>query len=214
MSAFITAANTAAEINRHHALAQVKANEAIGHARECGKLLLQVRQTLMHGEWLPWLRANTTISLRTAQRYLAVAEGRPAKKQIRQVAHLPDPLSLAASFAGGTEIPLGSIGLVEWKDPTGRPNVLEMHPVLWPDGETRGLHYAHLEADDTPNGTYDSGANLTTTRRPMREGMCSVQQIAERVGAPMEGLQVYEGKPALWQPWRQLDLPYLKGSLL
>jgi hypothetical protein len=67
----------AAEINRHHQLACAKADEAVGHAVEAGKLLLQVKSALRHGQFLTWLEANVTVTARQAQRYIAAAQGRP-----------------------------------------------------------------------------------------------------------------------------------------
>lgn len=73
----ITPTATAAEINRLHGLATTKAGEAIDHAKEAGRLLLQVKATMPHGQWLPWLAANIAVSPRQAQRYIQVAQGRP-----------------------------------------------------------------------------------------------------------------------------------------
>jgi hypothetical protein len=41
---------------------------------EIGKLLIESRKHLDHGEWLPWLEKNFDLSERTAQRYVATAE--------------------------------------------------------------------------------------------------------------------------------------------
>jgi hypothetical protein len=69
----------AAEIERHHRLASEHANAAIEHAVEAGRLLLQVKTQLMHGEWLPWLKANVEVSPRQAQRYIVAFAGRKPK---------------------------------------------------------------------------------------------------------------------------------------
>jgi hypothetical protein len=71
------ASTVAADINRHHEGALKSANVAINHALEAGKLLLEVKGSLSRGEWLPWLAANVTVSPRQAQRYIAVAQGKP-----------------------------------------------------------------------------------------------------------------------------------------
>ena len=67
---------TAAEINRHHDLARQHATEAIQHAVEAGRLLLQVKTQLLHGEWQAWLHENTTVSLRQSRRYMAAAQNK------------------------------------------------------------------------------------------------------------------------------------------
>ncbi|MBK8752953.1 MAG: hypothetical protein IPL99_15565 [Candidatus Competibacteraceae bacterium] len=46
---------TVQQINLEHQLANSKANEAVQHATNCGLMLLQVKASLAHGEWLPWL---------------------------------------------------------------------------------------------------------------------------------------------------------------
>ena len=70
-----------AEINDTHAQAIHHANEAMGHAVQCGELLNQAKATVPHGKWLPWLRENITFSERTAQVYMRIADRMP--RQIR-----------------------------------------------------------------------------------------------------------------------------------
>lgn len=65
------------DIAHHHAQAITKAGETVAHAQQVGKLLQQVKDTLQHGAWLPWLAENVAFSPRQAQRYLQVAAGRP-----------------------------------------------------------------------------------------------------------------------------------------
>jgi len=65
---------TAAAINRHHDAAEVAARTAIEHAFECGQLLIQAKEHVEHGGWLPWLEKNTRMSARTAQRYMRVTQ--------------------------------------------------------------------------------------------------------------------------------------------
>ena len=68
---------TAAEINRHHDLARSKATEAMNHAMEAGKLLLEAKAGLEHGAWSAWLQSNVMVTPRQAQRYMALAQGKP-----------------------------------------------------------------------------------------------------------------------------------------
>jgi len=65
----------AAEINHHASIAAVKATEAVHHAIEAGKLLLEVKATLPHGQFQAWIHANTKLSVRQSKRYMAVAQG-------------------------------------------------------------------------------------------------------------------------------------------
>lgn len=87
----------AADINRHHQLASDKASEAVHHATEAGKLLLEVKATLPHGQFGEWMEKNISISSRQAQRYMGVAQGKPGP--IRSIAskndtvsYLPEPI--------------------------------------------------------------------------------------------------------------------------
>ena len=81
----------ASEINEHHAIATAKAGEAIHHAKEAGRLLLEVKAALPHGEFGKWLEQNITVSVRQAQRYIAVAEGKQVP--IRALASKSDTVS-------------------------------------------------------------------------------------------------------------------------
>lgn len=86
-------ATVADAINREHDLAVRHASDAIEHARRAGELLLQAKSALRHGEWLPWLEANVRVSARQAQRYLAVAQGKPVPlRELKSdtVSHLPE----------------------------------------------------------------------------------------------------------------------------
>lgn len=72
---------TVEQINLEHQLANSKASEAVQHATNCGLMLLQVKASLNHGEWLPWLKqqqesGTIEFSDSTAKRYMRVASNR------------------------------------------------------------------------------------------------------------------------------------------
>jgi len=69
--------NIVAKIEYHHQTAIQQADEAVRHAAAAGKLLLEVKESLAHGEFGKWVEANVTVSMRQAQRYIAVAQGKP-----------------------------------------------------------------------------------------------------------------------------------------
>ncbi len=75
MNEITTLPALASAINRHHDAAQDAARTAIENAIECGRLLLQAKKQVGHGGWLPWLKANTSVSERQSQRYMRVATG-------------------------------------------------------------------------------------------------------------------------------------------
>jgi len=81
------------EINRLHLLANQMASDAVSHARSAGLLLLEVKQGMKHGKFLQWVRENAKVSVRQAQRYMAVAQGKtmPLRRLIEKsdtVSHL------------------------------------------------------------------------------------------------------------------------------
>jgi hypothetical protein len=63
----------AAELNAADALSVGAFRSGLQHAYRAGQLLFEVKDRLAHGEYLPWLAANTTISRRTASNYMLLA---------------------------------------------------------------------------------------------------------------------------------------------
>ena len=64
----------AQRINTSHLAAIRAAGAAIKCAIECGQALVEAKAVVGHGNWLPWLEANTTVSYRTASRWMRFAE--------------------------------------------------------------------------------------------------------------------------------------------
>lgn len=69
---------TVEQINLEHRLANSKASEAVQHATNCGLMLLQVKASLNHGEWLPWLNGEIEsgrlqVKVRQTQKYMQLA---------------------------------------------------------------------------------------------------------------------------------------------
>jgi hypothetical protein len=50
--------------------------QSLEHAIMAGELLIEAKEQVKHGEWLPWLRDHCTISERTAQLYMRCAKNR------------------------------------------------------------------------------------------------------------------------------------------
>ena len=83
-------ATVAAEIEEHHVAAETLAAEAVAHAVEAGKLLIEVKAALPHGQFGQWIAANVSVSARQAQRYIAAAQGRkPTTIKSDAVSYLP-----------------------------------------------------------------------------------------------------------------------------
>lgn len=109
--AALTAA--ALDIRRLHHEAQAHASRAVDLANQAGRILLAVKASLPHGEFLPWLKAHCQVTARQAQRYMGAAQGRlPTPRKLLDTApakndtmsHLPplrppfDSLSCAAGL--------------------------------------------------------------------------------------------------------------------
>jgi hypothetical protein len=132
----------------------------------------------------------------TARGYMRLARLDPANRQ--RVADMPlraallalaEPPAELRAARTATEIPMGSHGVYKWCADDHSTRWLELHPALWPDGITTGLHYALAVVTASGSVTCDA------SRRPVRMGP---EQIAEVCGAPFDRLQVVEGPPVLW----------------
>ena len=65
----------AGAINREHAAATAAAKTAVAHALNAGRLLLQAKAQMAHGEFLPWLRSHCAVKQRQARQYMRLAKG-------------------------------------------------------------------------------------------------------------------------------------------
>lgn len=61
-------------INREHDACENAFGEAVAHAIEAGRLLVEAKGLVPHGGWLGWLKDNCRFSERTAQGYMRVAK--------------------------------------------------------------------------------------------------------------------------------------------
>ena len=69
-------ADLAARIRTYHAATVAALNTSVIHAMAAGDLLIEAKAQVPHGQWLPWLAENCTISERTAQLYAKLAKNR------------------------------------------------------------------------------------------------------------------------------------------
>lgn len=66
------------KINTEHEACRASMQKGLEHALEAGRLLLEAKKGLPHGEWLPWLKESCPdISERTAQNYMRLAREVP-----------------------------------------------------------------------------------------------------------------------------------------
>jgi Protein of unknown function (DUF3102) len=66
----------AATINEHLEAAEAATRRGLEHAIAVGALLIEAKELVAHGEWLPWLQANCRVSERSAQVYMRLARNR------------------------------------------------------------------------------------------------------------------------------------------
>jgi len=69
-------ADLAARIKLEHQAVAVALKDSLRHALAAGELLIEAKERVPHGQWLPWLREHCTISERTAQLYMRAAKHR------------------------------------------------------------------------------------------------------------------------------------------
>jgi hypothetical protein len=64
------------QINAAHEAAAAALKSSVIHAMQAGDMLLEAKEQVGHGEWLPWLKANFPFSDRTARLYMQLARKR------------------------------------------------------------------------------------------------------------------------------------------
>jgi len=67
-------ADLARRINEAYSSTLNSMRTAVEQAIECGRLLTEAKAQVDHGEWKPWLEANTTVSDRTARLWMRYSE--------------------------------------------------------------------------------------------------------------------------------------------
>lgn len=140
----MTRSNIAVAINDAHAGVEAAKRLGTRYAVECGRLLIEAKETVPHGGWDAWLRANTQVSPRTAQLYMRIARhvgGDPAKAQ--RVADL-SLREVAAEVTGSKRAAVARQPL----PPEGEAWLAEFHALWdeakpnphWKEGFAREIH--------------------------------------------------------------------------
>jgi Protein of unknown function (DUF3102) len=70
-------ADLAARIKAEHDAVGHALKRGLEHAIAAGRLLIEAKEQLAHGQWLPWLRDHCQVSERMAQRYMLLARHAP-----------------------------------------------------------------------------------------------------------------------------------------
>jgi hypothetical protein len=66
----------AARIRAAHEATSTALKSSVEHSIAAGELLIEAKEQVPHGQWLPWLRDRCAISERTAQLYMRLAKNR------------------------------------------------------------------------------------------------------------------------------------------
>ena len=96
----------AVAINAEHRLARVSAESAIQHAIRAGRLLMEQKVSLRHGEFLDWVSANCEFKYATANRYIRAAREKSHAVELSALRHLFPSGRLSAREPERNEIPL------------------------------------------------------------------------------------------------------------
>lgn len=194
----VISTNIANEINTHAEQATRKANEAMHHAIEAGKLLLEVKASLAHGQFGAWLETNVRVSARQAQRYMAAAEGKPVpvralSSKYDTVSHLTDwPVPAWTPTPGHWMTTVTDDGASWWVVPSLK------HPGFFHISK----FYQDPEAKPDPDQPdWDGESMFAGTKRPVRadvvEPMLQHFGMNEPVKAKWESLE----RPGLSRPF-------------
>ena len=124
----VVLANLAQRINTEHEAARAAMRKGLEHALNAGEMLIEAKAAVPHGEWLPWLETNCSVSERTAQLYMKVARER--ERLGRESASLADlTLEQAAERLAKPKSPT----LVERPSPDNLLNRLRQYLALFPE---------------------------------------------------------------------------------
>ena len=69
----VKAAQLVEKINEHHRQAIKAGREALGHIKEVGLMLLDMKKLCHHGAFEPWIEEHCEFEVRTAQKYMRFA---------------------------------------------------------------------------------------------------------------------------------------------
>ncbi len=81
----------ARRIKEEHQACRDAAQSAVDHAVMAGQLLLEAKDGIPHGQWLPWLNGHCDVAERTAQTYMRLARelSKIEPEKAQRVADLP-----------------------------------------------------------------------------------------------------------------------------
>ncbi len=148
----IIAVPTVEQINIEYQLANSKANEALQHATNCGLMLLQVKASLGHGEWLPWLNGE-------------IESGRLAVggRQVRRYMHLASNWTRESNLLEAPSI-RAALELLSDKEATEQQGTL-----IDVDAERKAKEEAELQLEAEKRRTQEFREESNERRKKIRE---------------------------------------------
>jgi hypothetical protein len=118
----------ASSINEHLVAAEAATRRGLEHAIAAGLLLIEAKELVEHGEWLPWLQANCPhISPRQAQTYMRLARHRDRLDAVKNAATAHLTIAAAEALVGRPR-PERPHGLPGQLDLLGGPEVTASSP--------------------------------------------------------------------------------------
>ncbi|MBN2359676.1 MAG: DUF3102 domain-containing protein [Deltaproteobacteria bacterium] len=190
----------AMQVRSEHEQVRALAVAATPHAVRAGELLLQAKEQLPHGDWLPWLQDHCELTERTAQAYMRLARTLPTldEAKAQRVADLPLREALRAIAAPREQQPEGAPAL---DLPPVPPEMVpgEGEAVIGLSGNYRFIVYPSVEHPGffftVCMELFDGfdGCVIETSERPIR-GDC-LALLASIARFPMQGAR-YERTPA------------------
>lgn len=100
------------EINRLHSEATASARNAVEKAVECGQMLISLKASCKHGEFTKLITEQTSVSPRTARRYMWAAESKDALLQNGQADPFEGSLQSLINLHPKSEIPLADLDVI------------------------------------------------------------------------------------------------------
>jgi hypothetical protein len=100
-------ANAAAE------LAERDMVSALQRAHDCGRYLVAAKAQIPHGQWMQWVRVNFDRELRTASRYMQIAEAFPTRGMLDGVVSVRHAMRLIAQDSEPDPIVVSAIAEAE-----------------------------------------------------------------------------------------------------
>jgi hypothetical protein len=197
------------------------AGTVLEKAQRIGQLLVEVREKIGHGQWLPWLKKNVPFTDRSARNYVAVYEHRDRIK-LESVSDLTSAYKMLAAPTEPEEhevvvaanpkfVPSKGCGLMGHGTFKGLVWIVNIEPYT-----TEGFYHIAIESSEARR---DSAGAVEGTKKPARAD--SVEYVLDLLfGAIGDGWRdvvewhEYEVEPQRYNQWLYWSYDdYLENAL-